>query len=350
MAKSIGAKDEEIYFTSSGTESNNLAIKGLAFAQEGMKNHIVTTKVEHACVLNSCKWLIELGFEVTYLDVDKEGFINLNELESAIKPGKTFLVSIIHGNNEIGTVQDLKAIGDVCKKHGVLFHTDACQSFTKVPIDVRKMNIDLMTLNSHKIHGPKGVGALYVRSGIGVVGSDGSGDGGGRDGRGEIVPLMHGGGHEKGIRAGTKNIPGIVGFAEAVKLAKEGHVKDMVKLRNFFIDEVLKDVPDAKLNGPMDEKNLTRLCNNINFTFPVSGEMLGDYLNFAGICTSKGSACSNNEASKVSYVLKALGRTDKEANNSIRFTLSRFTTEEEIEKTLEILIKSVEKVRKSRFA
>lgn len=364
IAKAIGAKEEEIYFTSGGTESNNLAVKGLAFAEmkgggecEGGKervsfgeslkekvskgkSHIITTKVEHACILNSCKWLESLGFEVTYLNVDKEGFVDLKELENAIRPGKTFLVSIIHGNNEIGTIQDLKMIGEVCRKHGVLFHTDACQSFTKVPIDVRKMNVDLMTLNSHKIHGPKGVGALYVRSGI------------------KIVPVMHGGGHEKGLRAGTENISGIVGFAEAVKLAKESHVKDMIKLRNFFIEEVLKAVPDAKLNGPRDSSkddswkdgSAKRLCNNINIAFPVGGEMLGDYLNFAGVCTSKGSACSSNESNERSHVLKAIGRSDFEIKNSIRFTISRFTTKEELEKALKILIKSVEKTRKSRFA
>jgi len=350
IAKSIGAKDEEIYFTSGGTESNNLAIKGLAFAQVDMqafewvegfikgkgimelrvnakKDHIVTTKVEHSCILNTCKWLSEHGFEVTYLDVDSDGFVRISDLEKAIKP-ETFLVSIIHGNNEIGTIQNLKEIGDVCKKKGVLFHSDACQSYTKVPINVKKMNVDLLTLNSHKIHGPKGVGTLYIREGV------------------KVVPVLHGGGHERGLRGGTENVSGVVGFAEAVKLAKESHVKDMKKTRDYFIAEVLKAVPDAKVNGAVGDE---RLCNNINITFPVNGEMLGDYLNVYGVCTSKGSACGMIDG-EVSHVLKAIGRTEKEAKNTIRFTISRFTTKAELDEALKILIKSVEKTRKSRFA
>jgi len=356
IAKSIGAADKEICFTSGGTESNNLAIKGLAFACMDLKafewvenfvkgdmklnvnppkNHIITTKVEHSCILNTCKWLSGNGFEVTYLDVDSDGFVRLSDLEKAIKP-ETFLVSIIHGNNEIGTVQDLKAIGDICHKKGVLFHTDACQSYTKIPINVRKMNVDLLTLNSHKIHGPKGVGALYIREGI------------------VLTPVLHGGGHERGLRGGTENIPGVVGFAEAVKLAKESHVKGMCKMRDDFIEEVLKAVPDAKLNGVgvggdgVGDGD-ARLCNNINITFPVNGEMLGDYLNVNGVCTSKGSACGMIDG-EVSHVLKAIGRTDKEAKSTIRFTISRFTTRAELDEALNILIKSVEKVRKSRFA
>ena len=341
VAKSISAKDDEIYFTAGGTESNNLAIKGVAVAEamragraggKGFKNHIITTKVEHACVLNSCKWLEEMGFEVTYLDVDGAGFIDFKELENAITK-KTLFVSIIHGNNEIGSVYNLEEIGKICKKKGVLFHTDACQTFTKVPINVVKMHVDLMTLNSHKIHGPKGVGALYVKKGI------------------ELMPILHGGGHEKGLRSGTENISGIVGFAEAVKLAKSSHVKDMVKLRDMFIDEVLEVLPDAKLNGPRDKKGSTnRLCNNINISFPVSGVMLGDYLGFAGICTSKGSACASNEKGELSHVLKAIGRTDKEIKNTIRFGLSRFTTKKEMKETIKVLLKSLEKVRKSRYS
>ena len=347
IAKAIFAKDDEIYFTSGGTESNNLALKGVAVAEamrvgkamkakkdskNEFKNHIITTKVEHACVLNSCKWLEEMGFVVTYLDVDSEGFVDLKDLEKAITK-KTLLVSIIHGNNEIGSVYNLEEIGAICKKKGVLFHTDACQTFTKVPINVVKMHVDLMTLNSHKIHGPKGVGALFVRKGI------------------ELMPILHGGGHEKGLRSGTENISGIVGFAEAVKLAKSSHVKDMVKLRDMFIDEVLGAVPDAILNGPRDRKGgENRLCNNVNISFPVNGTMIGDYLGFAGICTSKGSACASNEKGELSHVLKAIGRTDKEIKNTIRFGLSRFTTKKELQETIKVLLKSLEKVRKSRYS
>jgi cysteine desulfurase len=336
VAKSIDARREEIIFTSGGTESNNLVLKGLAFQQKVAKtgkNHIITTKIEHSCVLHSCEWLEGQGFDVTYLDVDGDGFVRASDLEKALRP-ETFLVSVIHGNNEIGTVQDLSALGDVCKKAGVLFHTDGCQSYTKVPLSMKKLSIGLMTLNSHKIHGPKGVGALYVKSGV------------------KLVPVMHGGGHEGGLRGGTENIPGLVGFAEAVKLGLKGkHVKEMVKMRDYFIREVLSRIEGVKLNGPLDEgSGEKRLCNNMNFAFPVNAEMLGDYLNMAGVCTSKGSACSANEGDEVSHVLKALGRTDKEAGNSIRFTISRFTTQKELDESLKILIKSVEKVGKSRFA
>ncbi len=330
LAKAIGANEKEVYFTSGGTESNNLAVKGAAFAQlkeKTGKKHIITTKAEHSCVLSSCEWLESQGFEVTYLDVDKDGFVRVEDLEKALR-NDTFLVSVIHGNNEIGTVQDLDVLGAVCKKAGVLFHTDACQSFTKVPIDVRKAHVDMMTLNSHKIHGPKGVGALYVRKGV------------------ELVPWQHGGGHEGGLRAGTENIPGIVGFAEAAKLAMKGkHVKDMVKMRDLFIREVVSRIEGVKLNGPLDEgSGEKRLCNNVNFSFPVDVEMLGDYLNSAWISTSKGSACSANEGKEASHVLKAIGRSNKDASNAIRFSLSRFTSKKELEKAVDVLVKSVGKV------
>lgn len=337
IAKSINAKEEEIVFTSGGTESNNMVIKGLFWAEKkkesGAKNHVVTTKIEHSCILNSCEWIKSQGAKVTYLDVDGEGFVDLATLEKAITPD-TFLVSIIHGNNEIGTVQDIQAIGEICRKKGVLFHTDACQSYTKVDIDVKKMPVDLVTLNSHKIHGPKGVGALYIRSGI------------------EMVPFMHGGGHEKGRRGGTENVAGIVGFAEAVRRSSRGDIKQMIKMRDSFIEKVLEVLPAAKLNGPTvvtdNGTGKKRLANNINIVFDVSGEMLGGYLNAYGVCTSMGSACNNN-TKEVSHVLKAIGRTDDEANGSIRFTISRFTTEKELEEAAKILIKSIEKVRSSRF-
>ncbi len=336
IAKSIGAKDGEIVFTSGGTESNNLAIKGLAFHQKSEKtgkNHIITSKIEHSCVRNTCEWLETQGFEVTWLDVDEEGFIDLDQFRGALR-NDTFLVTIIHGNNEIGTIQDLVMIGQICKEQGVCLHTDACQSFTKVDVNVGKMGLDLVTLNSHKIHGPKGVGALYIRDGI------------------SLTPVSHGGSHESGRRAGTENVSGIVGFAEAVRLAsKGGHVKDMVELRDYFIDQVLEAGLDVKLNGPRDKGGANkRLCNNMNLTFPVNGGMLGDYLNVSGICSSKGSACSSQDKGHVSHVLKAIGLTDDEARNTIRFSLSRFSTKKEIEKATQILIKSVQKVASSRFA
>jgi cysteine desulfurase len=273
-------------------------------------------------VLNSCKWLETKGAKVTYLDVDADGFVDLNELEKSITD-KTILVSIIHGNNEIGTIQDLEAIGRMCRKKGTLFHTDACQSFTKVPIDVRKQNIDLVTLNGHKIHGPKGVGALYIREGI------------------QIVPLLHGGGHERKIRSGTENVSGIVGFAKAIEVAKKKDIEKMIILRNKLIEEILK-IQNTRLNGTKEN----RLCNNINISFNnIEGEAIGGYLENFGICTSTGSACASHSL-ETSHVLRAIGLTPTQANSSIRMSISKYTTEEEVNYLLEVLPKIVEKLRK----
>ncbi|MCK4522287.1 MAG: cysteine desulfurase [Nanoarchaeota archaeon] len=337
IAKSINAKSDEIIFTSGGTESNNFAIKGLAFANKDAekseisgthrktlgKDHIITTKIEHDCVLNSCKWLEKNGFNVTYIDVDKEGFVDLKKLENAIT-SKTILVSIIHGNNEIGTIQDLEKIGEICRKHDVYFHIDACQSYTKTDIDVKKQNLDLVTLNSHKIHGPKGVGALYIRKGT------------------RIIEWQHGGGHEFNLRSGTENISGIVGFAEAVKLGMDKkHIAHMTKLRDRLTDGVLK-IPNTKLNGTKADK---RLCNNANFSFRgIEGEAIGGYLDQKGVCSSTGSACSEKTL-EPSHVLKAIGLSHEEANGSLRLTLSRFNTEEEIDYVLNVLLGIVKKLR-----
>lgn len=323
IAKSLRAKPDEIAFTSGGTESNNFAIKGIAFANKSKGNHIITTKIEHKCILNSCHWLEKQGFDVTYLDVDSEGFVHAETLEKAITD-KTILVSIIHGNNEIGTIQDLEALGKVCKKHNVYFHTDACQSYTKVPIDVKKLNIDLITINSHKIHGPKGVGALYIRKGT------------------NIDPWQHGGSHEGGMRAGTENIHGIVGFSEAVKLAfNKKHIKYMRSMLEKLISGVL-EIEGVKLNGASGDK---RLCNNANFCFTgVDGESLGGYLNSNWIATSKASACSGI-TSEPSYVLQALGLSEEDIEASLRLTISRFTTEDEIDYAIKILKKAVPKFR-----
>lgn len=322
IAKSINAKSEEIIFTSGGTESNNLTLKGLAFENKGKKDHIITTKIEHSCILESCKWLESQGFRVTYIDVDNEGFVNPDDLKKAITD-KTFLVSIIHGNNEIGTIQDLETLGKICQDNNVLFHTDACQSYTKTEIDVKKQDLDLVTLNSHKIHGPKGVGALYIREGI------------------KITPWQHGGGHEKGLRAGTENVHGIVGFAEAVKLANEKHIKHMFNLQEKLIEGALQ-IKGSRLNGPTGEK---RLCSNVNLSFKgIEGEALGGYLDANNICTSAGSACSTRSL-EPSHVLKAIGLSNEEANGSLRMTLSRFNTEEEIDYVLKVLPKIVKKLR-----
>jgi cysteine desulfurase len=324
IAKSIGASPEEIIFTSGGTEANNFAIKSIAFSNKNKGNHIITTKIEHDCVMNTCKWLETQGFEVTYLDVDKEGFVNPAELEKAITP-KTILVSIIHGNNEIGTIQDLKALGEVCKKHNVYFHSDACQSYTKSEIDVKKQNLSLLTLNAHKIHGPKGVGALYIRKGT------------------NIKAWQHGGGHERNLRSGTENIPGIVGFAQAWKEADSNkHIKYMTRLRDMIIESIEKNIPESKLNGPRGDK---RLCNNINFIFArIEGEAIGGYLDLKGISSSTGSACSSHSL-EPSHVLQAIGLSKADANGSLRLSISRFTTEEEVKYLLDVLPPIIKKLR-----
>jgi cysteine desulfurase len=321
IAKSIGAKKEEIIFTSGGTESNNFVIKEIAFANRNKGDHIITTKIEHDCILNSCRLLEKLGFKVTYLNVDKEGFVNPKDLEKAITD-KTILVSVIHGNNEIGTIQDLTKLYEICKKHKVYFHTDACQSYTKTNLSAKQA--DLITLNAHKIHGPKGVGALYIKKGV------------------KIPPLIHGGGQERNLRSGTENIPGIVGFAKAVKLAKKEHIQKMTKLRDYFIEEVLK-IPDTILNGPKGNK---RLCNNINISFRyIEGESVGSFLDAKGICTSTGSACSSHTL-EPSHVIMALEKNSERAHGSLRLTISRFTTKQELDFTLKELKKTIRKLRK----
>jgi cysteine desulfurase len=325
IAKSIGAKTSEIIFTSGGTEANNIALKGLFFWNKENntgKNHIITTKIEHDCVLNSCKWLEKQGAEITFLNVDSEGFVNLEELENAITD-KTIVVSVIHGNNEIGTIQDLEAIGKICKEKNVLFHTDACQSYTKTFLNVKKQNLDLVTLNGGKIHGPKGVGALYIREGI------------------KIVPLFHGGGQERNLRSATENVSGIVGFAKAVQIANKKNIKNMNYLRNKLIDGILK-IPNTKLNGSIEN----RLCNNINVTFNnIEGESVGGYLEQEGVCTSTGSACASNSL-KTSHVLKAIGLSPLQANSSIRISISKYTTEKEVDFVLSVLPRIVDKLRK----
>ena len=323
IAKSIKAKPEEIIFTSGGTESNNFALKGIAFANKDKGNHIITTKVEHKCVINSCKWLEKQGFEVTYLSVDKEGFVDLKDLEKSITE-KTILVSIIHGNNEIGTIQDLKKLGEVCRKYNIYFHTDVCQSYTKTELNVKKQPVDLITLNAHKIHGPKGIGVLYIRKGT------------------KIMVWQDGGGQEFNIRSGTENIHGIVGFAKAVKLAlNKKHITYMTNLRDKLIRGILK-IQGTRLNGPRGDK---RLCNNVNISFyGVEGEAIGGYLDDKGVCSSTGSACSEATL-EPSYVLRSIGLSHQEANGSLRLTLSRFTTEEEIDYVLKILPGIIKKLR-----
>lgn len=323
IAKSINANDSEIIFTSGGSEANNLAIKGIASANREKRNHIITTKIEHPSVLEASRCLEKQGFKITYLDVDKDGFVDLNQLEKSITE-KTILVSVIHGNNEIGTIQDLKKIGDICKKNNILFHTDAVQSYTKVDLDVKKLNIDLISLNSHKIHGPKGVGALFVRKGT------------------NIEKQMNGGGQEFKKRAGTENIPGVVGFAKAVELANDKkHIANMKKLRDKLITELLK-IKDTQLNGA---RGKDRLCNNVNISFNfIEGESLLMHLNLKGIAVSTGSACTS-QSLEPSHVLIALGLKHEIAHGSIRFSLSRFNTMKEVDYTIDCVNKIVENLR-----
>ncbi len=338
IAKSINAKTSEIYFTSGGTESANWALKGLFWQNQKLKtgkNHLITTKIEHNCILKTGERLESQKGKVTYLDVDKKGFINLEDLKKAITP-QTFLVSIIHGNNEIGTIQHIDEIGKICKEKKVLLHLDACQSYTKVPINVKKQNIDLLTINSHKIHGPKGVGALYIKENI------------------KITYLLHGGGHEKGYRSGTENIPGIVGFAKAVEVSKSKEIKKMQELRDKLINRILKEIPNTILNGPTggptSKKGSSqwedqRLANNINISFNnIEGESIGGYLENQGIFVSTGSACMSNTL-KSSHVLKAIGLQPLQANSSIRMSLSKYTTEKDIDYVMKKLPNIVKKLR-----
>lgn len=323
IAKSISAKPEEIIFTSGGTESNNFALKSTAFTNKEKGNHIITTKIEHDCVLNSSKWLEKQGFKITYLDVDEKGFIDLNQLREEINK-KTLLVSVIHGNNEVGTIQKLKQISKICHEHETYFHTDACQSHTKTELDVKKQDLDMVTLNAHKINGPKGVGALYIKTGT------------------RIEAWQHGGGHERGLRSGTENIPGIIGFAEAVRIGmKPEHKQRMTRLRDKLIKTTL-EIPEVYLNGPEGNQ---RLCNNANFFFKgIEGEAIGGYLDLKGIASSTGSACSSHTL-EPSHVLLAMGKTPEQANSSIRLSLSRFTTQEEIDYTIKELPGIIKKLR-----
>jgi len=325
IASYINAKTEEIYFTSSATESNNLALKGVPFGScEKEKNHIIISSIEHDCVLESSRWLQRQGFKVDELDVDKDGFVDINQLKKLINKS-TVLVSVIHGNNEIGTVQDIETIGKICRENGVYFHTDASQSLGKVEIDVEKMNIDLLTASSHKIYGPKGAAILYVKKGV------------------IIEPIIHGGGHEKGLRSSTSNVPAIVGMGKAIEiLQKEGKKENnrLEKLRDLLIKEILENIKGTHLNGPIN-----RLSNNANISFPsIEGESLLMELDFEGVEVSTGSACSSRNLMP-SHVLMALGAKPQTAHGSIRLSVGRFTTEEEITKAIKIFVKVVNKLK-----
>jgi len=328
LADLINAEPNEIIFTGSATESNNLALKGVAFANKNKGNHIIISSIEHPCIMESAKWLEKQGFEITKLPVDKYGMVNPKDVKKAITK-KTILVSVIHASNEIGTIEPIEEIGKICRQVGVYFHTDASQSFGKIPIDVKKMNIDLLTASSHKIYGPKGAGLLYVREGI------------------KLVPLLHGGGQENGLRSSTVNVPAIVGFAKAAEICrKEMRLKGypenrrLTSLRDKLIKSVLK-IKNSHLNG--HPKN--RLVNNANFWFDfIEGESLVMQLDLEGIACSTGSACSSFKL-EPSDVLLAIGLKPQEAHGSLRVSLGRFTTEKEINQLIKVLPKIIKKIR-----
>jgi cysteine desulfurase len=326
VADLMGAKPSEVIFTSSATESNNLALKGVAFANRKKGNHIIISSIEHSCIMESAKWLEKQGFEITRLKVDKYGLVDPEDVKKAIKK-ETILVSIMHANNEIGTIEPIEEIGKICKERGVYFHTDAAQSFGKIPINVNKMNIDLMTVSSHKMYGPKGAAALFVREGT------------------KIEPILHGGGHEMGLRSSTVNVAAIVGFAEACKICKkemEKEAKRSTKLRDKLIKGVLEKIPGSHLNGHPTK----RLPNNANFWFEgVEGESIVIQLDLLGIAASTGSACSS-EKLEPSHVLLAIGLRPEQAHGSLRLSLGRWTKEKEIDYVLKVLPKVIERLRK----
>ena len=326
VAKAINCDPNEVYFTGGGSEADNWAIKGIATAHMKKGNHIITTKIEHHAVLHTCEFLEKFGFEVTYLDVNEEGFIDLKQLESAITD-KTILVSIMFANNEIGTIQPIKEIGAICREKKVLFHTDAVQAIGSVPVDVKEMNIDLLSLAGHKLYGPKGIGALYIRRGI------------------RIDNLIHGGGQERGRRAGTENIPGVVGLGKAIELATENIEENRARLtvlRDKLIDGVLERIPYARLNGPRGDKRLPG-NSNISFEF-IEGESILLSLDFEGICASSGSACTSGSLDP-SHVLLAIGLPHEKAHGSLRTTLGAASTEEDVEKLLNELPPIIERLR-----
>ena len=325
IAGALGAKPEEIYFTAGGTEADNWAIKAAAEAYRAKGNHIITSKIEHHAVLHTCQWLEKQGFEVTYLDVHEAGIVKLDQLERAIRP-ETILISVMFANNEIGTIQPVKEIGQIARRHGVLFHTDAVQAFGQLPIQVDEMNIDMLSSSGHKLNGPKGIGFLYIRKGV------------------KIRSFVHGGAQERKRRAGTENVPGIVGYAAAVERAvrtMEQRTAREKELRDYLIGRVLAEVPYTRLNGHRTK----RLPNNANFSFQfVEGESLLIMLDMEGICGSSGSACTSGSLDP-SHVLLAIGLPHEIAHGSLRLTLSEETTKEELDYVAEAIKKIVERLR-----
>jgi len=325
VAKVLKCKDNEVYFTSGGSESDNWAVKGLAYAYRDKGNHIITSEIEHPAVINSCKYLEKQGFEVTYLPVNNEGFISIDDLKSAICD-RTILISIMTVNNEIGSIQPIEEIGKIAKENKILFHTDAVQAMGSLDIDVKAMNIDALSLSAHKFYGPKGVGALYLRNGV------------------KIDRYMSGGGQERKLRAGTYNTPGIVGLGAAIELAaseKDENNKRIRSVRDHFVKRVMKEIPYIKYNGPKEN----RVVNNANFSFEfIEGESILLNLDIEGIAASSGSACSSGSL-EPSHVLLAIGLDHVVAQGTIRFTFGKNNTQEEADYTVDALKKIVKRLR-----
>ena len=325
IADSLGAKPEEIYFTAGGSESDNWALKATAEAYESKGKHIITTKIEHHAILHTGEYLEKRGYEVTYLDVDENGIVSPEAVEAAIRPD-TILISVMFANNEIGTIEPIKEIGEIAHKHGILFHTDAVQAFGQVPINVDEMNIDMLSSSGHKLNGPKGIGFLYIRKGV------------------KIRSFVHGGAQERKRRAGTENVPGIVGFGKAVELAvasMDDRIRKETELRDYAIARIEKEIPYCRLNGD----RARRLPNNINFSFRfVEGESLLIMLDMKGICASSGSACTSGSLDP-SHVLLAIGLPHEIAHGSLRMTLSAETTKEDIDYTIDNLKEIVAHLR-----
>ncbi len=313
IADSLGVKSNEIYFTAGGSEADNWALVAAAEAYEAKGKHIITSKIEHHAILHTCEYLEKRGYEVTYLDVDENGVVKLDELKKAIRPD-TILISIMFANNEIGTIEPIKEIGAIAKEHGILFHTDAVQAYGHVPISADEYNIDMLSASGHKINGPKGIGFLYIRKGV------------------KIRSFIHGGAQERRRRAGTENVPGIVGFGKAVQLAMdemEERTKKEVEMREYLMEKVLRELPFTRING----SRTSRLPNNINFAFQfIEGESLLIKLDMAGICGSSGSACTSGSLDP-SHVLLAIGLPHEIAHGSLRLTLSEENTMEEMDIT-----------------
>ena len=318
VAELINCDPHEIYFTGGGSESDNLALKGFAYANRNKGNHIITSKIEHHAVLESCEWLQKQGFEVSYINVNQDGVIDLEELENSIKP-TTILISVMFANNEIGTIQPIEKIAEIAKNHNITFHSDAVQAAGNVPIDVSKMNIDMLSMSGHKINAPKGIGVLYVKKGI------------------EIEKIIHGGHQEKDKRAGTENVAGIVGMGKACEIANKNldpHIKNLKKLRDYYISKLEKEFPNKiRINGTMEN----RLPGNANVSFEgLDGSELIFKLDEKGICVSSGSACSSGSR-EPSHVLKAIGVPDKYLNSAIRTTFGDNNTFEEIDYLIKTL-------------